>query len=110
MTKLFAWVLIFCFLTVTLGCANEKTVCIPVQTATHKVMTDTKIGCYTFKPVGLINMDDRNPDVNYNLSVGNIVWSTLFCYTIVVPVVLVGYYLWEPDQPKLTMPHIPGTR
>ncbi len=44
--------------------------------------------------------DRIDPRVEYKLSVPNLVLSVVFSETIVVPIVLVGWYLWEPVGPK----------
>ncbi|MDA8410267.1 MAG: hypothetical protein M0001_07740 [Treponema sp.] len=44
--------------------------------------------------------DRIDPKVEYRLSVPNLVLSVIFSETIVVPIVLVGWYLWEPAGPK----------
>ena len=44
--------------------------------------------------------DRIEPKVEYRLSVPNLVLSVIFSETIVVPIVLVGWYLWEPAGPK----------
>jgi hypothetical protein len=49
------------------------------------------------EPYGLGNEDSqKNPDVIYELSTGNIVLSVIFSETVVVPVVLITKYLYEP--------------
>lgn len=62
----------------------------------------------TFEPIGWANLDEKNPDITYKVSVGNVVWSVLFCETIIVPVILTGWYLFEPDYVKSDTTHIVG--
>lgn len=62
----------------------------------------------TFKPIGWATLSDRNPDVKYKVSIGNVVWSVLLCETLVVPVVLTGWYLLEPDYAKSNPAHVVG--
>ena len=91
--KILASVLIGCFL--IFGCAHEKTVCIPVSSQTGSELRDSHVECHTFVPVGIADENEkRNPAVRYEISVGNIVWSVLLSETIVVPIVLLGWYLW----------------
>ena len=46
---------------------------------------------------GLFNEDtDRNPDVNYKISVGNVVWSIILVETIIMPVYFIGFSLYNP--------------
>jgi len=48
----------------------------------------------------LANIDEMNPKVYYRVSAGNIVWSILCSETLLVPVILTGWYLWEPVDLK----------
>jgi hypothetical protein len=49
------------------------------------------------EPYGWANQAANKVDgVVYQISVGNIVWSVLLCETIVAPIVLTGYQLFEP--------------
>ena len=51
----------------------------------------------TAKPYGWINQESAKKDgVQYQLSAGNIIWSILLCETIVAPVLLTGFALYEP--------------
>ena len=58
----------------------------------------------TVDPYGLwaeFGAKDRiDPKVEYRLSVPNLVLSVIFSETLVVPIVLLGWYLWEPAGPK----------
>jgi hypothetical protein len=50
-----------------------------------------------YESYGLLNSDDKKSDsIQYKLVTGNVVWSVIFCETIVVPVWLVGFSLYEP--------------
>jgi len=58
---------------------------------------DTKIIEGTaYTPKGLFTMDEKDKNIKYNISMGNVIWSCIFSETLVVPVVLCGWYLWEP--------------
>lgn len=54
-------------------------------------------------PYGLINElfkdGKKNDKVLYQLSVKDIALSVLFSTTIIVPIILLGYNLWEPIGP-----------
>ena len=52
------------------------------------------------KPYGFINKETMDPNIEYELSVGNVVWSIILCETIIVPVILLGLYLYEPVEEK----------
>lgn len=48
------------------------------------------------EPYGLFNMDTQNPDVHYRVVAGNVVWSIIGVETVIIPVALLGWYLFEP--------------
>jgi len=61
----------------------------------------------TYDTYGILNMDEsKNPDIQYKLIVGNVVWSILLFQTIVMPVYFVGWSLYEPVG--LRENYIPG--
>jgi len=51
-------------------------------------------------PYGMYHLffdkDKINEDMVYKLSIGNMILSVVLVETIVVPFVLVGWYLWQP--------------
>lgn len=47
---------------------------------------------------GLFNQDDKIAGVDYQVCVGNVVLSVIFSETIVVPIILCGWHLWEPIE------------
>ena len=51
-----------------------------------------------YQPCGVMNQDVKQDGIVYRVSPGNMVWAILGCETIVVPVVIVGWYLWEPSH------------
>lgn len=54
----------------------------------------------TVPPYGLFNPEERDPDVHYELCTGNAVWSFVLFETVIAPVILCGYGLYEPVGPK----------
>ena len=50
----------------------------------------------TYEPVGMFDQDERSPKIHYKVSVGNVVWSVLLIETVVVPIVLIGWYIQNP--------------
>ena len=51
----------------------------------------------TYDTYGFINADEkRNPDVEYHLVVGNVVWGILLCESIVFPIYFFGFSIYEP--------------
>lgn len=62
------------------GCAEEK-------------MIDGVV----YQPYGLFDQSEhKNPNIAYEVDVPNVVWAIIFCETIVVPVIVVGWDLYEP--------------
>ncbi|MCA1949570.1 MAG: hypothetical protein LDL24_03290 [Treponema sp.] len=57
----------------------------------------------TVPPYGFINElfkdGKKNDKVLYRLSAKDIALSVIFCTTIIVPIILLGYNLWEPIGP-----------
>ena len=50
---------------------------------------------------GLINQDEnKDPTIRYEVSVGNMVWSVIFCETVVVPLYFFGWSLFNPVAKK----------
>ena len=52
------------------------------------------------KPYGVFHLlfdkDTIHEDIVYGLSIGNIFWSVVLIETVVVPFIIVGWYLWQP--------------
>ena len=69
------------------GCADEKTLC------------KGEI-CKTYPPCGLFEDDCKDPAVRYTVVTGNVVAGIIFVATIYLPVVLGGWFLWEPVEYK----------
>lgn len=71
------------------GCANSKS-------------GTTKEGrIETAEPYGWANYQTKkNPNFVYEVNLGNVVWSIILVETIVVPVWLTGWDLYEPIEPK----------
>jgi len=67
-----------------------------VSCSSNKVIDGKK-----YKTYGLINKDDeKDPDIEYELVVGNLVWGCLLVETIVAPVYFFGFDLYEPVGKK----------
>lgn len=66
------------------GCAQPRTVC------------GIEYGSY-----GLLNADDKkNPDVEYEVVWGNVVWSIVLMETVIAPIYFGGFSLFQPVGPK----------
>ena len=58
------------------------------------------------EPYGWADYNSKKMEgVMYDVSVGNIIWSILCVETVIVPVVLTGWYLFEPV--RYIEPNIP---
>lgn len=42
----------------------------------------------------------RDPNILYELSPGSVIWAIILCETIVVPVYIIGWDLWQPVKKK----------
>lgn len=52
-------------------------------------------------PYGWIDSDEnKNPNVHYKVCWQNVFWSLFFSETIIVPILLTGYELYEPESVK----------
>lgn len=79
MKRLIAVLLCAAFLSV--GCAESKRM--------------ASADCATIEPYGIFNQEDEDKRVSYRVSPGNVILSVIFIETLIVPVALVGWYLWE---------------
>lgn len=93
--KIVPLIVLICFSTMILGCGYNKDVCLPDSTG--------KSICKTYSQYGLVNESEmKNDKVNYQVIWGNVVWGCLLVETIFVPVIIFGWYLYEPVGPKAT--------
>lgn len=84
--KLVIIILLFSF--VFTSCADEKTFNINGQDI-------------IVKPYGWANADVmKNDSILYQANIGNVVWSIILVETVVVPVWLTGWELYEPLKKK----------
>ena len=69
--------------------------------ADPKTFTDKSGKQFTAQPFGWANEKSRiNDTVVYEVNVGNVVLSILFSETVIVPVALTGWQLYEPVRLK----------
>jgi len=79
MKKTVSVLIVFIFLTAC-GCGNTK------------VIDDIKYDTY-----GIANQTDKkNPDIEYRIIVGNVVWSCILVETIIAPIYFICFSLYEP--------------
>lgn len=69
--------------------------------ADSKEFTDSAGQTFTAEPYGWANADAQKIDtVVYQVSVGNVVWSVIGIETIIIPIWLTGWELYEPVRLK----------
>lgn len=69
--------------------------------ADSKTFTDNKGQTFTAEPYGWANQSEQKYDtVIYDVCVGNVVWDVLLFETVVVPIWLTGWELYEPIRLK----------
>ena len=78
------------------GCANSKRISISKTDKTGK----TTYQLVKVQPYGMFEADETVDGVEYSLSIGNVIWAIIFVETIVIPIIIVGWYLFEPDGLK----------
>jgi hypothetical protein len=82
--------LLYLFLTLFLlfSCAENKTIYINNKNV-------------NVEPYGWLNEDAmKNDSVVYQMCGGNLVWSIIGVETVIVPIILTGYSLYEPVRKK----------
>jgi hypothetical protein len=78
--KLFVIVLIVMFASMSMGCGDTK------------VIKGTEYDTY-----GLITKSEKkNPDIEYRVIVGNVVWSVILVETLIAPIYFLCFSLYEP--------------
>lgn len=77
----FVMILIFCC------CGSDKKIC-----------SHDKCGVY--KQFGIADSHIRDENIEYELVIGNVIWSIILIETVAVPIILLGWYLYEPVGPS----------
>ena len=54
----------------------------------------------TAESTGVFNKSKQDPNCNYEIIPGNIVWSVLLCETFIAPLYFVGWSIMEPVSVK----------
>jgi len=81
--------LIAILMILTVGCADNKTLDVPNK------------GVMEVETYGLFNETElREECVNYSLSMGNVIWGIILIESVVVPIYMYGFSLWEPVSIK----------
>jgi len=84
MKKLITYIIItLCScIVIMIGCGNTKTI--------DGIKYDT---------YGLFNeKDKKDPNIEYQIIVGNVIWSIVLSETIIAPIYFVGFSMYEPIQ------------
>lgn len=56
----------------------------------------------SYPPFGIVNMDSRqDPSVNYEISFGSVAVAIILCETIIFPVYVIGWDLFEARSKKV---------
>jgi hypothetical protein len=72
-------------ITLATGCADNRNLNVPGK------------GMIEVETYGFLNEVNHVEDcVNYELSMGNVIWSVILSETLVMPVYFVGFSLYEP--------------
>ena len=79
-----------------ISCGDSKTFCI-------KPMSNS-LGCAeyrTYETYGFIDKDEiKDPNIEYKLVIGTLIWSVLLSGTIVAPILILGLDMYEPLKLK----------
>ena len=51
---------------------------------------------------GIFCLNKQNPDIEYGLIIGNVIWSVILIQTIVFPLYFIGWSIYEPIGLKAT--------
>ena len=101
--KIIAIIVIVCFSLLVVGCGDSKTICIPESYTPNT-------GCHEFQQYGLFDANElKNRDIEYKVVWGNIFWSIVGFENVLLPVILLGWYMYEPVGVK-PQGDIPGVK
>ena len=82
--KVIASILILVFMVFAVGCGQPK-----------------NINGVTYDTYGFINADThKNPNIKYEVSTGNVIWSIVFFSSVIAPVYFIGFSLYNPISPN----------
>jgi len=81
MKKIVVTLLIICMAILFIGCADDKIIC------------GEKVETY-----GLLSFNDEKDWVDYEISISNVFWGMVLVETIIVPIWLFGFELYEPQK------------
>lgn len=61
---------------------------------------DRTIDGVTYEPYGLLSPTKESPDIVYELDWSNIVIACIFAETVIVPLYVFGFAIWQPVGKK----------
>jgi len=62
---------------------------------------DKTINGKKYQTYGVFNEDTRkDPNIKYEVSAGSVIWAIILCETVVFPVYIIGWDLWQPVSAK----------
>jgi hypothetical protein len=62
---------------------------------------DTTLNGKTYEPFGVVNdAERRDPNVVYEISAGSVIVAVIFCETVIIPIYVVGWDLYEPVRTR----------
>ena len=92
MKKVISVLCVACMLAL-ISCGDDKDILVKNK--------DGKMKNKTFQQYGLFDQDElKDPRVQYKVIPGNVVWAVILSETVIVPIILIGWYLWEPKCGK----------
>lgn len=83
--KIVSALLIICMSLMFIGCGSDMV-----------TRNDSGYITHRYEQIGLAEMNEMDPNVEYEVVWGNVVWSIVCSETVIIPIVLVGWYLYEP--------------
>lgn len=67
---------------------------------------EKRIDGVKYQPYGLLNRDSRyDESIKYEVSAGSVILSVIFIETIIIPVYLIGFRLYEPVNQNIVKPN-----
>lgn len=62
---------------------------------------DKTINGKEYQTYGVFNEDTlKDPNIKYEVSAGSVIWAIILCETVVFPVYIIGWDLWQPVSAK----------
>ena len=98
--KIVSFMMMVMCLVMFTSCGNVKTL--------NKTTDKGTVESITYDTYGFLNKSNKeNPNVRYELIIGNIIWAVILCETIIAPIYFIGFSLYQPTSYKLDK-FVPG--